>query len=312
MPDSQQPTGVIENIPLLDLSHATWAEDFDRLTRIANVGAVVVPDSLSHALAGVEMENVGAIIPVPTGSHVRIHTGGLMIGGAALAEPDGDNEVLIVTGALIVTSPITRIRYREVVVTGLVLAPRGSESALGAALTRVTGSVSYYRYAEGQEFKQLAGDVRLSGASLANPGGSPDDVLLLAGEVIVTSPVERVGYQRIYYGGSLVLPEVSEPELMRVLSGGGRLAWYSGQPRFFNGDAEFGREFFELLEEPISLALVGEFQITDDVPVELVRRKVKEITLVGNLTAPRDLIPVLQVLTTQKYGELAVAAGDHA
>lgn len=301
-------TGVVENSPVLDLTHLTWPEDL-RITRIARVGVVVVPDNVAHVLSGIELEQVGAIVPVPAGSNVRIHTGSLMIGGGGLADPGGDNEVLVVTGALIVTSPVTRVGFRAVVVTGLVLAPRGSESALGAGLTRVTGSVDYYRHAEGQEFKQLAGEVSISGASLANEGGSPDDVLLLAGQVTVTSPVERVGFQRIFYGGQVLLPKASETELARVLTGGGELVWYAGQPRFFAGDEEFSRAFFELLDEPVNLALLGSFRIADDVPPELLHDKVKEIALLGNITAPRELIPVLQLVTTAKCGELVVADG---
>jgi hypothetical protein len=301
-----QATGVVENVPLLDLSHATWEEDLAGIDRIANVGAVVIPENLAHALARISMANVGSIVPVPPGAHVRVHTGAMTIGGDALADP-GDNEVLVVTGALIFTSPVTRIGYREVIVTGLVLAPKGSESAVGAGLTRVTGSVSYYRYAEGQEFRQLAGSVRLSGDSLANPGGSADDVLMLAGEVTITSPVPRVGYQRVFYSGQALLPRVSEAVLAPLLTGSGQLAWYTGQPRFLVGDESLSRAFFDLLDAPVALAVVGSVRIEDDVPFDLLRAKVTEITVIGELTVPRNLLPVVQVLTTERYGEVVVA-----
>jgi hypothetical protein len=308
-----QATGVVENIPLLDLSHATWEEDLAGIDRITNVGAVVVPDNLAHALARITMDNVGSVVPVPQGAHVRVHTGAVMLGGDALADPGSDNEVLVVTGALIVTSPVTTIGYREVIVTGLVLAPTGSESALGAGLTMVTGAVGQYRHVEGQQFRQLSGQQRLGGESFVNHDGSPDDVLILSGQVIVTSPVTHVGYQKVFYGGQLVVPRASEGVLGSALDGAGQLAWYAGQPRFVIGDESFGREFFELLDEPVALAVIGSVRIEDDVPVDLLRAKVSEVSVIGRLTAPKALIPVLQVLTTERYGDVAVAddAADH-
>jgi hypothetical protein len=156
----------------------------------------------------------------------------------------------------------------------------------------------------------MSGQVRLSGESLANSQGSPDDVLLLAGQVVVTSPVSSVGYQRVFYAGQLVLPRVSEAVLASALSGSGQVAWYDGQPRFFLGKDVLGRGFFELLEEPIALAVVGSLRIDDDVPPELLRAKVSDITLVGKLTAPRRLLPVLQLVTTERYGTLRAAEDD--
>jgi hypothetical protein len=303
-------SGVVENLPVLDLTHATWEEDLAGIDRIANVGAVVVPENLAHALPRISMQNVGAVIPVPAGAHVRVHTGAIMLGGDALADPGGDNEVLIVIGALVITSPVTRIGYREVIVTGLLIAPKGSESAVGAGLTRMTGSVSYYQYAEGQEFRHLTGQSRLSGESIANPGGSRDDVLLLIGQVIITSPVTHVGYQRVIYTGQLLAPRASEDTLAPALSGSGQVCWYAGAPRFMVGDDVLGRAYFELLDDPIALTVVGSVRIEDDVSPGLFRAKVSEITVVGDLTAPKHLIPVLQVLTTEQYGEVAVASDD--
>jgi hypothetical protein len=147
--------GRVENLPLLDLSHLASAEELAGIEEITNVAAVVVPDSLAHALTTIRMRNVGAIIPVPTGARVRVHTGTVLLGGDALGDPANEDVVLFVTGCLVITSPVTKVTFREIVVTGTVLAPKGSESALGAGLTRVTGEVNYYRHAEGQEFRQL-------------------------------------------------------------------------------------------------------------------------------------------------------------
>lgn len=302
--------GVIKDVPLLDLSHATSEEDLAHIRSIEDVSAVLVPHDLAHLLSRIEMSDVSAIIPVAAGAHVRVHTGSVLLGGDALAEPGGDNEILVVTGALIVTSPVPRVGYSEIVVTGSVLGPRGSESTLGAGLTRVTGSVDYYTYAEGQQFKQFAGQVKVSGEVLGNPGGSPDDVLIAGGQIMVTSPVHEVGFQRIIIGGQLIAPRDSQSVLGPALSVGGQVAWYGGQPRFFVGSDTFGADFFSYLPEPVALVLVGAFEIEDDVQPDAVREKITEITVVGNLTAPKPLVPLLQVLATEKYGEISVAGDD--
>ncbi len=306
----RQATGAVENVPVLDLSHTTWEEDLAGIDRIANVGAVVVPENLAHALTRISMENVGSVVPVPTGAHVRVHTGVITLGGDALAHSGGDHEVLVVIGGILFTSPITRIGYREVIVIGMVLAPRGSESVLGTGLTRMTGMVHYYRYAEGQQLRPLTGQQTVSGSTLANQGGSPDDVLVLTGQTIVSGQVDAVGFQQIYYTGQMFVPRDSESVLAPFLAGAGQLVWYDGSPRFFIGDETFGRGFFELIDEPLALLLVGSFRIDDDVPANLLREKVTSISLVGSLVAPKELIPAAQVLTTTKHGDISVAGDD--
>jgi hypothetical protein len=256
------------------------------------------------------MDDVAMVVPVPEGVEVRSHTGALVMGGEALAGPEVENAALIVTGTLILTSPVPRVTYRQVIVMGLVLAPQGSESALGAGLTRVTGAVDYYPYVEGQQVKVSTGQLRASGETLANPAGGPDDILVVAGQLIVTGPVAKVGYRRIVVAGQMLAPRDSQPVLGPATIVKGQLIWYTGQPRFFVGKERFGRSFFELLDQPLTLALLGRFEIDADVPAELLREKIEEITLVGKLIAPRQLVGVLQVLTTEKVGEIAVAEDD--
>ena len=299
--------GVIQDVAMLDLTPMTSAEELDGITRISDVAIVLVPESLMAAVVGIPMDDVAMVVPVPTGVEVREHTGALVMGGEALADPDAENAALIVMGTLILTSQVPRVTYRQVIVMGLVLAPHGSESALGAGLTRVTGSVDYYPAAEGQEVKVSTGQLRASGEVLANPNGGPDDILVVAGQLIVTGPVTKVGYRRIVVAGQVLAPQDSQPVLGPAVIVKGQLVWYTGQPRFFVGKERFGRSFFELLDQPLHLALVGRFEIDPEVPAALLREKVQEITLVGKLIAPSQLVGVLQVLTTEKVGEIAVA-----
>jgi hypothetical protein len=305
-----RPTGVIEDVALLDLTSMTSAEDLAGITRIRDVALVLVPAALMPAVMGIPMDDVAMVVPVPEGVEVRNHTGALVMGGEALAGPEVENAVLVVTGTLVLTSPVPRVAYRGVIASGLVLAPQGSEAALGAGLTRMTGAVEYYPYAEGQEVRVSTGQLRAGGDLLANPGGGPDDILVVAGQLIVSGPVTRVGYRRIVVAGQLLAPEDSQPVLGPVTTVKGQLAWYRGQPRVFVGRERFEREFFELLDRPLALALVGRFEVGPDVPAQLLREKVEDITLVGKLVAPRALVGVLQLLTTEKFGTITAAEDD--
>ena|GEM_PF-1049945 len=299
--------GEISDVALLDLTPVSSAEELAGITRISDVAILLAPESLMSAVIAIPMDDVAMVIPVPDGVQVRTHTGALVMGGEALTGPGVENAVLIVTGTLILTSPVQRVSYRQVIVMGMVLAPHGSEAALGAGLTRVTGSVDYYPHVEGQEVKVSTGQLRASGELLANPAGGPDDILVVAGQLLVTGPVTKVGYRRIVVAGQLLAPQDSQPVLGPALIVKGQLAWYSGQPRFFLGRERFGREFFELQDRPLQLALVGRFELDPDVPAELLRAKVEAITLVGKLIAPRQLHGVLQLLTTEKVGVITVA-----
>jgi hypothetical protein len=302
--------GEIKDVPVLDLTPLTSAEELAGITRLSDVAILLVPESLMPAVLAIPMDDVAMVVPVPEGVQVREHTGATVMGGEALAGPGNENAALIVTGTLILTSPVPRVTYRQVIVMGLVLAPQGSESALGAGLTRVTGSVDYYPLAEGQEVKVSTGQLRAGGEVLANPAGGPDDILVAAGQLIVTGPVAKVGYRRVVVAGQVLAPLDSQPVLGPVMIVKGQLVWYPGEPRFFVGRERFGRSFFELVDRPLSLALVGRFEIDPDVPAELLREKVQQITLVGKLRAPSRLIGVLQLLTTEKLGEIAVAEDD--
>jgi hypothetical protein len=298
---------VIRDVALLDLTPLTSVEDLAGITRLEDVAIVLVPESLMSAVVAIPMDDVAMVVPVPDGVQVHNHTGALVMGGEALAGPQAENAILVVTGTLVLTSPVPKVAYRQVIVIGLVLAPHGSESALGAGLTRVTGSVDYYPYAEGQEVKVSTGQLRADGEVLANRAGRPDDVLVVAGQLIVTGPVATVGYRRIVVAGQLLAPRASQPVLGPAIVVKGQLAWYTGQPRFFVGKERLERSFFELLDQPLNLALVGRFEIDPDVPPELLRDKVSEIVLVGKLVAPRQLVGVLQLLTTEKVGSITVA-----
>ena len=87
---------------------------------------------------------------------------------------------------------------------------------------------------------------------MANPTGGPDDVLVVAGQLVVTGPVAKVGFRRVVVAGQVVAPRDSQAVLGPAITVKGQLAWYTGHPRFFVGKDRFGRSFFELIDELVS------------------------------------------------------------
>ena len=300
-------TGVVSGQQILDLSHLTSPDELAGITRITRVGTVIVPEALAAAYAAIPKFRVGGTVYVPSNANVRLHTGSLVVGGAGLGAAQ---DVLIVVGALIVTSPVTEPVPRQISVVGSVLAPKGSEATLGPALGGGFGSVAYYRYAEGQDIKLCTGQVKLSGSSLANPAGGPDDVLVAAGQVIVTGEVPKIGYAQVVASGQLILPAASRDVLEPRVQANGQVLWYQAEPRMIFDDTEVGPEFFRLLERPISLVLLGDLTITDGVTPELLREKVSDSALLGDIVAPAAVVPMLQVLTTEAFGSIRAADGQ--
>ncbi len=305
---SQTPTREITNVAVLDLTGYKSPEGLDGVTKIADVALVLVPESLLEKFMTIPQEHVAATVPVPDGTHVKVITGQITMSGEALATAGGDSEAcLVVMGQLLVTSLVEKVGYRGMVVMGQVFAPEGSESALGAGLTRLMGEVIYYP--QGSRIKSLGGQVKMGGEALANPAGDEKDILVVGGQLLVTSPVAKVGYGQLIVAGQMVAPRESENVLSPRLRVSGQLLYYSGKPRFVVGDEHFGQAFFTFLKEPTTLVLIGDVTIEPGVTAELIQEKVSEIVLAGDLRAPKELVPLLQFLTVEKQGNI-IAAGD--
>lgn len=308
-PTADEP-GVVQGRAVLDLSHLTTTDQMAGISRIKNVGAVVVPESLAGVYAAIPASDVGATVFVPDGANVRVHVGSLTVGGDGLGAAA---DVLVVVGVLIILSPVTGELPQRISVVGSVVAPRGSESALGKVMASSAGTVGYYRYVAGQQVKVLSGQVRLSAASLANAGGGPDDVLVAAGQVIVSEAVSTVGYGQLFVVGQFIGPEVSRAELEARLDAQGHIVWYrSSGPRILFDDVELGPDFFRLLDEPVSLVVLGDLTIADGVTAELVREKVSDIVMLGDAIAPAEVVPALQLLAIDGFGRIRTADGPRS
>jgi hypothetical protein len=294
--------GVVENVAVLDLSTMRSVEELNRIKSIRNVANVIVPESLAGALAAIPMRNVANVVPVPDGARVNAHVGAMTMSGAALAAAGDAPTVLMLTGALVITSPVERVGLHSILTVGAVIAPEGSEAALTPALRRTVGRIVYYPWVEGQATRVFQGDTRVKGDVLANPGGGPDDIAIVAGTLVVTGPVSTVGFRRIVVIGTLVAPEASEVALSPSLDMVGDAVWYTAPPRIFSGSEQISAGFFELLDEPVTLVLSGAIKFDADIPVALVKEKVAAIALSGAVKASRELVPLLQVLAVQKSG----------
>lgn len=300
-----QPSREIRNVALLDLSGAQADSALEGVTRISNVAAILVPERLLPKLSSIPMHNVAATVPLRDGQRVRVMSGQITLSGEALANAgDQSPDALVIAGQLVVTSPISNIGYADLIVLGEVIAPSGSETALGAGLSRLSGEIVYYPYVEGGTVR-IVGSQTSTGDALANPNGQPTDVLLATGQLVVTSPIQRLGYQHAMAVGHVVVPASTDPDVLgRLSSLSGQLVPYTAPPRVFSGKDHFSAGLFELFEQPITLVLDGSFSFDDDVSPELLRRAVGAIVLKGKIRAPRTLVPMLQLLCVARDGKI--------
>jgi hypothetical protein len=298
---------VLRDQPVLDLSHLTSPDQLAGISRIEDVAVVIVPQSLAGAYAAISVSDVAGTIYVPDGANVRLHTGSMVVGGDGIGAAD---DVLVVIGMLVITSPVTGPVPQRIYVIGSVLAPRGSEPVLGPALAGGTGGVSYYLPRDDQDVKVLSGQVRLSGAMLANPAGQADDILIAAGQVVVTGEATTLGYRLVVVAGQFAAPAASRDAIEPFVQVQGQAGWYQGgSPRVFYQDATLGPDFFRLLDQPVSLVVFGDLTIADGVTEDMVREKVTSAVLFGDAIAPAGLVAVLQVLAGDTFGEIRASHG---
>lgn len=311
---SQLPTsdGVISGRPVLDLTHLSSPDELSGIHTIKDVAVVVASEALAPALARIQLHGVAQTLYVPDDSHVRVQTGSSTMGGAAFESEEGCGDVLVVVGSLTFVTPVTAIRLRELHVVGSILAPSGSENALAGALTTQVGSVSYFPYQEGQQVKAMTGQNSVGAEFFANTAGARGDILLVSGQLMITDRVTEVGYAQVIVSGQLVASYDSQPALAPVLVVMGQSVWYRGRdPRLFMGKERLSAAFFDLIEDPMAMVIIGSVTIEDDVSPALLKEKVSDIALIGTLRGSAAVVPVLQFLTTSKTGKIATS-GENA
>lgn len=164
---------------------------------------------------------------------------------------------------------------------------------------------------EGSKVRQLSGTLKIGGDFLENAGGDSEEILVISGELFITSPFTKVGFKSLIITGQLYVPRGSEGALSSVISQMTGQIIYCKQLnyRVFTGNDRFDMDFFRYMKEPITMILMGDFVMESDVTVEIVQEKVSEIILMGRLVAAnKKLVPLLLALTEEKMGEILFEA----
>lgn len=220
----------------------------------------------------------------------------------------GDIKTMGVLNLLHVT-PDDLERITSISEVGTVLVRESMAGRVGAIPMHNVGSV--VAVPDG-EFVTKMGVVRLTGEALA-ASGHENETLLVVGPLIITTPVERVAYRRLVVVGVVVAPQGSEVALSGASLTGVSAYYRPGAAiRTLIGEESWGREFFEELPEPVTLVVLGAVTVEAGVTRDLLREKVNSVTLVGTVRAPKELVPLLQVLTPDKVGEVIALEAERA
>ena len=224
--DNDQRGGKYEDLPLLDLRRHS-PEATAAIRKIEDVTLLLLSErNAGHLVA--KMEDVDAVVTLPDGddSQVVIRTGQVELAGEALSSDAAANQILVASGEIVITPPITECRYRQMHVTGQLLVPRSGRAAVSAALTTMSGQMSTY----------------------------PDDM-----------PIRTV-----------------------------------------NGNAEYDAAFLNLLDRPECVVVNGKLTLADDVTDDLLKAKVGEIVLNGQVSAPRSAAAAARFLCREQNGQIEV------
>jgi len=153
------------------------------------------------------------------------------------------------------------------------------------------------------KYNLISGQTSLTGEALA--AGDPDTVLIVAGQVVITTPVGQVGYKQIHIAGQVMAPRGSEAALTSAIKSLlGQVFYYPVGARFVMGDESFGRDYLQYLPGPTPHVVMGQMILEDSVSADLLREKIPEIVIFGEVQAPKALVPLLQVLSPERMGEI--------
>jgi hypothetical protein len=313
---SQAPQGrVIENVGLLDWRSMTDKSDLDGILALHNVGTVLITESMATAVAALPMENVGSVLPVPTGVNVSLLTGQTRLSGEALAEGSGDT-ILMLIGQALITSPVTQVGFKELRVMGQLVAPRGSEAALSAKTGQLLGQTLYYPWlGDGVELRTVTGEERISAGFLQ---ALPKPVVLLAiGEVTfeegIAPELLQAKMPAMAIIGQAFAPRDLLPTVQALASEHlGEIIGYPQGARFYTGSDTLLAEDFEYMPDAAAIFVHGDLTLAEGVTAAMVKAKVREIGLAGTIKAPRALLPLLRSLISEKHGDLKAIEDEAA
>ncbi len=187
---------------------------------------------------------------------------------------------------------------------GTILVPENLLDSLMNISMKNVGSI--IPIPSGEKYKIRTGQITLSANFLAS--GEEDTLLILSGQIILKETPSRVGFKGLHINGQLIAPESSKDVLEQAIDrSSGQILYYQGKnPKTLTGEQSFSRKFFELIEEPVTLILVGNSKIEGSIPDDLLREKVADLIVVGELKAEEEVVPVLQFLSSSVTGEISV------
>ncbi|MBI1333612.1 MAG: hypothetical protein GC165_12125 [Armatimonadetes bacterium] len=184
---------------------------------------------------------------------------------------------------------------------GVVLIPECAAAALNRIQVSDVGSMVILP--SNVPVNCMTGQLKLAGEALA--AGDPDTILVIVGQCFVTSTVPSVGYKEVRVVGQILVPRDSQAAFSSKLSQiTGQILYVPGGCRTVMGKETIDREFLEYLKEPVPLVIMGKVTFASDVPKELLQAKISEIVLMGKITAPKELISLLNVITSEKLGSI--------
>jgi len=184
---------------------------------------------------------------------------------------------------------------------GVILVPEHLAAELMKVPMHEVGTVA--AIPEGDNVNLQVGQIKLTGEALA--AGDPERILVVVGQLCLTSVVPSVGYKGIHVTGQIFATKGSENAIgAKLISLQGQIFYIPANPRLIMGEESIGQEFLELLPEPVPLVVMGKLTIEADVTREMLKSKINEITLMGDLNVPKTLLPLAQVLTVEKMGEI--------
>lgn len=188
---------------------------------------------------------------------------------------------------------------------GCILVPQSLAVKLAQIPMNDVGAV--VPFPAGENILCKVGQTWLTGEALA--AGDPNSILFIIGQMFLKTPVTSVGYKEIHLHGQIMALRGSEGPLgVKLTEMQGQVLYLPADARMLMGDETIGREFLELLPNPQPLVVMGKLTFEDDVTVDLLKAKVPEIVLMGEIYTPQALLPLVQVLTFEKMGEIHVKA----
>ena len=168
--------------------------------------------------------------------------------------------------------------------------PDGASDTLGDLLWHLRSTIA-------------SGQIRMTGEALA--AGPSETILVVIGQFMVSSIPKEVGYKEIRVIGQLMAPRGSESVLAAKLTQvNGQTIYLPENARMVFGDERIGRQFLSYLDDRTAFVVFGNLAFESDVDADSVREKVGELVVLGDVEGPKELVPLLQVLARERYGNI--------